>query len=404
MRGDGPARWELDGNPRLPPLQVEVCNGDYRPRVPGPVDSAGPLQVRVRLLRQPGGDVVVINLAHAAADASGLHTLMAQLLQEYEQPGSLPPATGGIPERDTLWTARLAGEPADPGEMRVVNPLWPDPFGTSRQPASFHRECIGEPALRAIRDHARRLGGSLNDAVVAAYFLAMTGITGHDGPIDIFFPVNLRQHLRDGSRVMSNQATNVCIPLSRAAGEGMVAVLPRVIERTRALKARGIGIAEQAAMDRACDPEGRQIRQMVEEMAALQRAGLADIFLSNPGQVDLPGIPGLTDAYVCYPGGYMPATCFVTSTFRGRMTITMGYQDSERPREGTRRAMHLFREHLLSLADGPEDSADTSLFRPFLRQQCDMVRVSRHRMNGEHPVRVKKLRDDSRGGTVLHFH
>lgn len=354
VRGDGPARWELDGNPRLPPLQAEVCTGDYRPRVPGPVDPAGPLQVRVRLLRQPPGDVVIVNLSHAAADASGLHTLMAQLLQEYEQPGSLPPATGGIPERDTLWTARLAGEPAAPDGMRVVNPLWPDPFGTSRQPTSFHRECIGEPALRAIRDHARRLGGSLNDAVVAAYFLAMTGITGYDGPIDIFFPVNLRQHLRDGSRVMSNQATNVCIPLSRASGEGMEAVLPRVIERTRALKARRIGIAEQAAMDRACDPEGRQIRQMVEEMAVLQRAGLADIFLSNPGQVDLPGIPGLTDAYVCYPGGYMPATCFVTSTFRGRMTITMGYQDSERPREGTRRAMHLFREHLLSLADGAE--------------------------------------------------
>ncbi len=39
----------------------------------------------------------------------------------------------------------------------------------------------------------------------------------------------------------------------------------------------------------------------------------------------------------------MPTTCFVTSTFRGRMTITMGYQDSERAREGTRTAMDLFR-------------------------------------------------------------
>jgi hypothetical protein len=48
----------------------------------------------------------------------------------------------------------------------------------------------------------------------------------------------------------------------------------------------------------------------------------------------------------------MPTTCFIASTFRGRMTITMGYQDSERPRAGTRRAMDLFRHYLLSLVDG----------------------------------------------------
>jgi hypothetical protein len=47
----------------------------------------------------------------------------------------------------------------------------------------------------------------------------------------------------------------------------------------------------------------------------------------------------------------MPTTCFVTSTFRGKMTITMGYQNSNRAREGTRKAMRLFRHHLLSIVD-----------------------------------------------------
>lgn len=76
-------------------------------------------------------------------------------------------------------------------------------------------------------------------------------------------------------------------------------------------------------------------------MAALQETGLADIFVSNPGPLAHPEIDGLADAYLCYPGGYMPTTCFVTSSFRGRMTITMGYPDSERARDGTRRAMDL---------------------------------------------------------------
>lgn len=351
VRGKGPAFWEMVEPARLPPLQVEECAEDYHPHVIGPVDPYGPLQFRVRLLRRPSGDVVVINLAHAAADAFGLHTFCSQLLQEYRDPGSISPAKGGIPERDTLWTRGLANsqEKTVPSEMKVINPMWPDPFGTSCQPSSFHRDWIGLPVLEAIRMHVRTLGGNINDTVTAAYYLAMSDLTGHRSPMAVFFPVNLRQHLNDGSRVMSNQANNVCFTLERTAEEGMVEVLPRVIEATKRLKAGRIGIAEQVEMDSICDPEGRRIQQMVEEMAALQRTGLADIFISNPGPIQLPDFEGLIDAYTCYPGGYMPTTCFVTSTFRGRMTITMGYQDSERAREGTRTAMHLFRRHLLSL-------------------------------------------------------
>jgi len=351
VRGDGPAYWEMAENVRVPCLNVEECNGDYRPRVIGPVDPYGPLQFRVRLLRRPSGDVVVINLAHAAADAYGLMTLMSQLLQEYREPGSIRPAHGGIPARDTLWTRGLDTMPL-PADMRVINPMWPDPFGTSEEPGSFHKECVSPRKLAAVRAHARALGGSVNDAVLAAYSLALTDLTGHTAPIEIYFPVNLRQHLNDGSRVMSNQATNVCFVLGRKEGEGMEEVLPRIIEKTKVLKAGGIGIAEQAAMDRACDPEGRQIHRMVEQMAALQKEGLADIFISNPGPIALPDVCGLSDAYICYPGGLMPTTCFVTSTFQGQMTITMGYQDSPGAREGTAKAMQLFRRYLLSVAGG----------------------------------------------------
>jgi len=331
---------------------VEDCTEDYHPLVIGPVDPYGPLQFRVRLLRRPSGDVIVINISHAAADAFGLHALMAQLLEGYREPGSIRPAEGGIPERDTLWTRGIdRRENPVPFDMKVINPLWPDCLGTSRHVSSFHRDNISPPVLEAIRARARVTGGSLNDVVMAAYFLTMSELTGHCGPIDIFFPVNLRQHLGDGSRVMSNQAANVCFSLARNADEGMDEILPRVIRETKILKAGQIGIPEQVGMDTSCDPEGKNIDRMVEQMVELQKGGLADIFISNPGPIRLPDLEGLTGAYVCYPGGYMPTTCFVTSTFRGKMTITMGYQDSERAREGTRAAMRLFRKHLLSLAD-----------------------------------------------------
>lgn len=353
VRGNGPARWELVEPARVSPVQPEACAAGYHPRVIGPVDPHGPLQFRVRLLRRPAGDVVVVNLAHAAADASGLHALASELLREYGAPGSIHPAQGGIPERDTLWTRELAPEPpAYPG-MPVINPLWPDLFGTSQAPSSYHRDRVSPAALEAVRARARALGGNLNDAVMASYFLAMSDLTSHRGPVDVYFPVDLRRHLDNGSRVMSNQATNVCFTLERGPGEGMEEVLFRVVGATTALKAGGrIGLAEQAGMDALSDPGGRRVHEMAERMAALQGEGLADIFVSNPGRITLPDVDGLSDAYVCYPGGLMPATCFVTSTFRGQMTVTMGYQDSDRARTGTRRVMDLFRHHLLSLAGG----------------------------------------------------
>ena len=353
VRGKGPAFWEMVDNVFVPSVHVEECNGNYYPRIVGPVDPYGPLQFRVRLLRRPSGDSIVINLAHAAADAFGLHTLASQLLQEYKKPGSISPANGGIPERDTHWTGRLVRvEKPVSRDIRVINPMWPDPFGTCREPASFHRQCISPGELEEIHAHAKALGGSINDAVIAAYYLSISDLTGYTKPIDIFFPVNLRQHLNDSSRVMSNQANNVCIILERKGDEGIDEILSRVIEQTKRHKENGIGIREQVEMDRASDPEGQNIHHMVEQMVALQNAGLADIFISNPGPITLPDIEGLLDAYVCYPGGYMPTTCFVTSTFRGHMTVTMGYQNSERAREGTRKAMDLFRHHLLSLGDG----------------------------------------------------
>jgi len=361
VRGQGPAYWEMAEPEAAAAVPVEECAEDYRARVTGPVDPYGTVQVRVRILRRATGDVVVINLAHAAADASGLMAFMGQLLLEYETPGTIRPAAGGIPERDTLWTQNLPGKKAPvPQEMEVIDPMWPDPFGRSDAPASFHRECISAGELAAINACTKTMGGTVNDAILAAYFLAISDLTGHNGPLPLFFPVNLRRHLADGSRVMSNQAANVSIPVERKTGEGMAEILPRIIRETRRLKEDCIGVPEQARMDAASDPEGRAVREMVERMAALEAQGFADIFITNPGVLTLPEVPGLSDAYVCYPGSRMPTTCFVTSTFAGHMTVTMGYQDSERARGGTKKALGLFCEYLRGLAGQDAASAITA--------------------------------------------
>lgn len=350
VREIGPAYWEhigrSEGDSDVPLL--EVNGSDYRPLVAMSIDPYLPSQARVRLLRSAERDVVVVGLAHAASDAYGLMALSRALMDAYRDPSSVEKADDGLPERDTLWTADLLrGIPEErPKGLSMADSMWPAPCGPSKAPFAFHRAVLGLDHVNRIKRSARAHGGTVNDAILCAFFLSMSDLTGHMGPQTVCFPVNLRQHLEGNVRPLSNQAANVCFPLTRAPGEGWNEILDKVIGATGELKEGGIGIREQVDFDRACDPEGRAVHRMVEEMARMQENGLADIFTSNPGPFELPPVAGLTDAYVCNAGLHMPGTCFVVSTFRGSISITVGYQDDPGPRLFTEKLLRSFVKHL----------------------------------------------------------
>jgi NRPS condensation-like uncharacterized protein len=201
---------------------------------------------------------------------------------------------------------------------------------------------ISEGGVEAIKRLGKGHSGTVNDVLLAAYFYTMSELTGHLGPQNLFIPVNLRKHLPDGSRTMSNQSANVSFVVTRLPGEGIGTLLDKIVAETSRMKGNDLGIREQVAFDRGSDPEGKAVTKMVEDMCQMQEEGWADIFISNPGPMSLPDVEGMRDAYICYPGVFMPATCFVISTFRGRMTITMGYQDEAESREYTRKAIEMF--------------------------------------------------------------
>jgi NRPS condensation-like uncharacterized protein len=349
FRGNGPAYWEYRGADGFAHLSVvDIGTGDYRAHAVRPLDPGIGPQAMFRILRSEGRDVVVINMTHAAADGSGMKALMGTLMDAYLDPSSVKACEDILPARDTLWTADLLDGQEVPGRdgVDIIDPMWPTPCGPSQAPSMYHRAIISPEGLDSIKRMAKAHGGTVNDVLMAAYFLSMSDLTGHMGPQHLFFPVNLRRYLRDGSRVMSNQAVNVSFTVARDRGEGMPQVLDRVIGETSRMKDGRIGIREQVAFDRGCDPEGKAVEKMVRDMASKEKDGLADIFISNPGPIILPPVDGLVDAYVCYPGTRMPSTCFVISTFRDEVSITMGYQDDEGPREATREAIHGFVGHL----------------------------------------------------------
>ncbi len=349
VRGRGPAYWDLQGRKESDEiLSVNfIEDRDYRPHVPLAMDPYGDAQSKIRLLRSPDRDVIIINLAHAAADGHGLMVMANTLLNAYLDPSSVPMSTGGLPVRDTLWTADLMDKlDASDEAMEMETSMWPSFCGRSHESSSYHRAVIPQDEVLRIKQAAHSCGATINDVLLSAYFLSLSDLTGSDRPQNLSFPADLRQHLTDGTRVMSNQAANISFPIQREPGDRTEATLAKVVRETKRLKMGLVGVREQVAFDRLSDPEGNTVHRMVQEMARRQDDGLANIFISNPGPFPLPPVDGLTDAYVCYPGSLMPSTCFVVSTFRGAMSVTMGYQNDDEPREATKRALEGFVEHI----------------------------------------------------------
>ncbi|MCG7841359.1 MAG: hypothetical protein MIO87_05525, partial [Methanomassiliicoccales archaeon] len=317
FRGHGPAFWELqdrsEGFSKVP--VVGIGPNDYRPFVAQGMDPHEAPQAVFRILRSPERDVLVINMAHAAADGYGMKELSRTLMNAYIDPASVPVGDGILPARDTSWTAELLDEDdqVKKEDIRLINSMWPRPCGPSQAPSTYHRAIISPEGIGAIKREAKAHGGTINDVIMAAYFLSLSDLTEHMGPQEISYPVNLRRYLVDGSRAISNQSANVRFQLTREPGERMCQILDKVIKETTRLKLDRIGIGDQVKFDRGSDAEGRAVHEMVRSMVRLQENGSANIFITNPGPMTLPPVAGLVDAYICYPGMRMPATCFIIS-------------------------------------------------------------------------------------------
>ena len=145
VRGHGPAYWDLQE--RQDSDEIFSVNfieeRDYRAQVPLSIDPYGRAQYKIRLLRTPSRDVVVINLAHAAADGFGLMTMANTLLSAYLDPLSVPSCPEGLPARDTLWTADLIDGSVPDDAMEMETSMWPS-FPMRRSSGSNRRQTNAE--------------------------------------------------------------------------------------------------------------------------------------------------------------------------------------------------------------------------------------------------------------------
>ncbi|MEA2615753.1 MAG: hypothetical protein QOE72_1536 [Chloroflexota bacterium] len=251
-------RWEVTGSLDLDPVRVVDCADDAAlGRARDAAQSLGvPLvespPLRVRLIRHPGGDVVMLNVSHAATDGFGALRILRSIARAYA--GEPDP----VPDLDLASARNLqAGLAAGDGTSRsrrvyallrkardlVAAParVAPDQ-GSDRPGYGLHPVTLTAAQTDALLGVRHR--GTINDLLLAALHLAIAGWNAEHGTgcrrIGVMLPVNLRPPgWRD--EVVSN--FSLMATISTSARDRAGGALRAVTEQTGHMKRFGTGAA-----------------------------------------------------------------------------------------------------------------------------------------------------------------
>ncbi|MGH8886331.1 MAG: condensation domain-containing protein [Egibacteraceae bacterium] len=202
--------WEITPEPELDPLRVLDCPDDatlavIRSELQSlgvPLAESPPL--RARLVRHPDGDLLMLNVNHAAFDGFGSLRVLHSVARAYAgRPDPLPqvPLEDARDVRGHLTTDDLAVRAprwqmlADKLRDLLTPParVAPDE-GADRPGYGFHHLRLSADDTAALSDS--ELPGTVNDLLVAALHLAVVSWNAEHGApchrIGVLVPVNLR--------------------------------------------------------------------------------------------------------------------------------------------------------------------------------------------------------------------
>ncbi len=209
-RSDRGYRWEITPEPELDPLRVVACPDDatlavIRSELQSlrvPLAESPP--IRARLVQHPDGDLVMLNVNHAAFDGFGGLRFLHSVARIYAgRPDPLPqvPLESARDVRGHLATADLAVR-ASRWRMltdKLYDLLTPparlaSDEGADRPGYGFRHVRLSAEDTTALSDH--ELPVTVNDLLVAALHLAVASWNADHGAfcrrVGVLVPVNLR--------------------------------------------------------------------------------------------------------------------------------------------------------------------------------------------------------------------
>jgi NRPS condensation-like uncharacterized protein len=358
--------WEVADELEEVPLEV-VDSGlaAERERLMGikpSLDAAPPFVMS--LVREPGGDSILLNLRHAAGDGMSAVRFMASVLRSYGGEDDPMPPVDPLEVRDiqSIVGASGIGDRLKRGRALVEHvarftspPTRVAADGGSDAPAyGFETLHLSAGETQAVI--ARRHGdATANDVLLAAIAVAIRRWNderdGGSGRIALMMPVNLRPKEWQFD-VMGNYASYVTVHVPEDAQAEFDAALDAAVESTQRIKRDQIaGLIVDLLEFPTVLPTG--VKQRLQELIPLTGNMVVDTaVLSNLGKLD--ALPSLGDhggevkAIWFSPPGRMPlGASFGTATVNGEMFITLRYRHALFSAEAAREFTQLLRGILL---------------------------------------------------------
>ncbi|MDN7012985.1 condensation protein [Methanoculleus sp. FWC-SCC3] len=318
---------------------------------PSPLDVRTGPQVRVALYRRKEGDLVTVSCHHGFCDATGALTLARDLFAAYrriaDDPGFRPPPREPYERSTDRILALYSDEERQQAlaEEEQFIDRWRFPVEqTGRGTPRIARRTLSPERLGRIKAFGREHGATVNDVLIAAFFLAFQKI--RDEPADREEPRSLLTSADLRRRYpglyedcpLTNLSIAYEVTLSSGEGARLEDIIGRVTAITARRKAGSLGVAAILFYEELMAGGMAAVRAFFDDMIERYRtSGQKNPVFSNLGVFD-PGdylpIPGKDGAMLdLLDVQYHPCTCWpygfllIASTFRDRLTLATAYEE-----------------------------------------------------------------------------
>jgi NRPS condensation-like uncharacterized protein len=301
------------------------------------LDRVGPFEVVLCRRPQGAGDVLMLNLHHAAGDGMGALRLLASILRAHTRVEDPDPPVDPLEVRDV--TDLIGAEGLGDRVKRVralvehVARFATPPVRIEARGGDDDSPGYGFQTLRLDQDEvARVMERRVNDATANDVLIAALGVTtrrwneqhgGSTGRCALMMPVNLRPK-EWRFDVIANFASYVTVHLGEDEQDDLETAVAATAERTRQIKDDGIPglIVDLLAFPTAL-PTG--VKQRLQELIPLTGNLVVDTaVLSNLGKLD--GLPEVTRIGFSPPGRMPLGASFGVATLDGQMWVTLRYR------------------------------------------------------------------------------
>ncbi|MDQ6616036.1 MAG: hypothetical protein M3083_15185, partial [Actinomycetota bacterium] len=346
LRGDW---WEIPATVDLDPLSVVDCPDDgalgrARAQLQSmavPLAESPPL--RVRLARHPEGDVLMLNVNHAAMDGFGALRLLRSVARAYTGEADPTPALDLSQARD-LPTRLAAPNLATRTRRRLVllekmRDLILPPARLAGDGASgetgygFHLVQLTAADTQALLDLPYQ--GTVNDVLLAALHQAIAQWNAEHrvrcGRIGVLVPANLRP-LAWRNDVVGNFSLPARVTTNRRSRRGNLTALKTVTSQTARKKKTGMGTAliELLGRSRLLPLWAKQVMVMLLPVTGNRLVDTA--MLSNLGSLeDVPSfgpeVGAITEVWFSPPARMPLGLAIGVATASGRLHLSFRYRN-----------------------------------------------------------------------------